>query len=206
MTCCQPVISMLNGLWHMGAAGSWQCSVGIPGRRRVTCSGLMSAWRATPAQDQDLEVTGDLLDTGSRRGVVNGFIFHPQWVGPVNWGLLHKDNRAGSEHHTMSHHTSYLLKSLTETTSVETGQHGEWRAYSSSAQQCITSTIQIGPRWKRHWEDSTITEKGEGKCCSRALKAARGVEIVSVVRICAPKKWVVGTLMPSPKYRWKVHG
>ena len=39
-----------------------------------------------------------------------------------------------------------------------------------------------------YWEDSTVTEKGEGKCCGRALKAAGGVEIVSVVRICAPKK------------------
>ena len=38
------------------------------------------------------------------------------------------------------------------------------------------------------WEDSTITEKGGGKCCGSALKAAKGVEVVDVVRIRAPKK------------------
>ena len=32
------------------------------------------------------------------------------------------------------------------------------------------------------------TEKGEGKCCGKALKAAGVVESVSVVRIRAPKK------------------
>ena len=40
----------------------------------------------------------------------------------------------------------------------------------------------------RYWEDSTITEKGEGKCCGKVLKAAGGVESVSEVRIHAPKK------------------
>ena len=34
----------------------------------------------------------------------------------------------------------------------------------------------------------TITEKGEDKCCGKALKAAGGVEVVNVVRIRAPKK------------------
>ena len=60
---------------------------------------------------------------------------------------------------------------------------------------CLSSAplwIQIGPRWKRYWEDSTITENGEGKCCGRALKAAGGIEIVSVVRIRAPTKWLAG--------------
>ena len=32
--------------------------------------------------------------------------------------------------------------------------------------------VQIGPRRKRYWEDRTITEKREGKCCGRALKVA----------------------------------
>ena len=54
------------------------------------------------------------------------------------------------------------------------------------------SPTQIGPRWKRDWEDSTITEKGGDKCCGKALKAAGGVEVVNVVRIRAPKKWVAG--------------
>ena len=41
---------------------------------------------------------------------------------------------------------------------------------------------------ERDTEYSAITVKGEGKCCGRALKAAGGVEIVSVVRIREPKK------------------
>ena len=56
-----------------------------------------------------------------------------------------------------------------------------------------THDTQIGPRWKRYWEDSTITEKGGGKCCGKVLKAAGGVEVVDVIRIRAPKKWVAGT-------------
>ena len=47
---------------------------------------------------------------------------------------------------------------------------------------------QIGLRWKRYLEESTITEKGWGKCCGRALKAAGWVENDSVIRICVPKK------------------
>ena len=52
---------------------------------------------------------------------------------------------------------------------------------------------QIGPRWKRYWEDSTITEKREGKCCGRAVNATEWEENDSVIRICAPKKWVAGS-------------
>ena len=33
--------------------------------------------------------------------------------------------------------------------------------------RCQRGVNQIGPRWKRYWEDSTITEKGEGKRCGR---------------------------------------
>ena len=60
------------------------------------------------------------------------------------------------------------------------------------ATRCLNINVQIGPRWKRYWEDSTITEKGGGKCCGKALKAAGGVEVVDVIRIRAPKKWVAG--------------
>ena len=48
--------------------------------------------------------------------------------------------------------------------------------------------IQIGPHRERYWEDSTITEKGEGKCCGKVLKVAGVVEIVCEVRIREPKK------------------
>ena len=34
--------------------------------------------------------------------------------------------------------------------------------------------------------------EGGGKCCGKALKAAGGVEVVDVIRIRAPKKWVAG--------------
>ena len=48
--------------------------------------------------------------------------------------------------------------------------------------------IQIGPPLKEVLGGQYNYREGEGKCCGRALKAARGVEIVSVVTIRAPKK------------------
>ena len=38
------------------------------------------------------------------------------------------------------------------------------------ATRCMNISVQIGPRWKRYWEDSTITEKGEASVAARRLR------------------------------------
>ena len=76
----------------------------------------------------------------------------------------------------------------------------EYKCYSCDAES-TDSAVLLAHTITNHPDRAPLKEvlggqynyrEGGGKCCGKALKAAGGVEVVDVIRIRAPKKWVAG--------------